>query len=198
MAGLSVRNPLNEPCRTRLSRVQPRNAICATSFGSRKCALPGDRRRHVRHRRAFAFELSELRREIVEPLARIAAADPPGIAQLALLAHAPAAASENGRRGLSDGRQPMMTNSCSMPHLLFSQVWLRPETIGRVAALGDDALELDLAGVREDLLARAARCDRNSSAARRTPLSSCASASLRSSSGRLRRSSPSSSSRSNR
>ena len=37
-AGLSVRNPLNEPCRTRLSRVQPRNAICATSFGSRKRA----------------------------------------------------------------------------------------------------------------------------------------------------------------
>jgi hypothetical protein len=36
-AGLSVRSPLNEPCRTRLSRVQPRNAICATSFGSRKC-----------------------------------------------------------------------------------------------------------------------------------------------------------------
>jgi hypothetical protein len=86
-AGLSERRPLNEPCRTRPSPVQPRKAISATSFGSRKRAAC-DRGRHAIGGRRLAGITPELCRQFIEQRLVEAAADAARIAKFAVFVHA--------------------------------------------------------------------------------------------------------------
>src|SRR5262249_30355071 len=117
-------------------------------------SVPHDVARNAVDRRRLAFMLPELLRKVAEPRHGVAGADAAGVAQLALLAHAE---EERRERPAGLGRGPPADDD---ELLLQAALGLEPASgaagvVAVVGALGNDAFELEVAGVLEHLRALA-------------------------------------------
>ena len=199
------------PCRLvaaqSLERALPHDAVMrpAAEFDFRhqfrldEFRAPADVRRHVVDRRRFARQRPELLAQLFQAIVGIAGADAAGVTQFPVLAHGQEDRGERPARLV--GRPPADDDEFLLhPAFAFQPGFPAAGAIGRVGKLRDHALELELARMGKHLVARALHMIgiKQRPAFRQIFRASAFSFSLRSSSGRLRKFSPSSDRQSNR
>ena len=178
-AGLSSRRPRKLAWRSTPSPVNSAKATSATSFGSTQCA-PRTAARGASTVALLALERLQLRHQRGDPRRRRSRCRPCR-RSAACRPRSGRAAASGSRAPLSLGVQPTMTNSCRRVHLILSQLCVRRAAIGRVGALGDDALiALARRAPANSFSPCAGRYDRHSGSASCAPASRLASRSLRS------------------